>query len=195
VSKGRPREFDLNKAVDRALDVFRREGYTGASVAELTDAMGINPPSLYAAFGNKEGLFRKALERYVEQRTEFWNKAINAPTARTMIEQLLHESASFLTEEHEAPGCLLVKGSLSCSEATNAIQRELKSRRAAGEVAIRKRLERARKDGELPADINPTDFARYVATVLEGMAVQATGGATYRDLMRVAKTALRAWPA
>jgi AcrR family transcriptional regulator len=194
VSKGRPREFDLNKAVGQALDIFCREGYEGASIAELTDAMGINPPSLYAAFGSKEGLFRKALERYVQERTEYWNKALNASTARKMLEQLLYETANFLTEDTDAPGCLLVKGSLSCSETTKTIQKELASRRAAGEKAIRERLERAKKSGELPSGIHPADFARYIATVLEGMAVQAAGGATYKDLLRVAKTALRAWP-
>jgi AcrR family transcriptional regulator len=195
VSKGRPREFDLNQAIDQALDVFCRNGYEGASVTDLTEAMGINPPSLYAAFGNKEGLFRKALDRYVQQRTGFWNEALNAPTARGMIEQLLYDTTDFLTEERDTPGCLLVKGALSCSDTTNAIRKELTLRRTAGEVAIRERLERAKKSGELPADINPADFARYIATVLEGMAVQAAGGASHRELLRVAKMALRTWPA
>ena len=104
---GRPREFDLDKALDQALEVFWRNGYEGASIADLTEAMGINPPSLYAAFGNKEGLFRKALDRYVEQRTDFWNEALEAPTARGMVEHLLRDSADFLTEECNPPGCLI----------------------------------------------------------------------------------------
>ena len=85
----------------------------------LTEAMGINPPSLYAAFGNKEGLFRRALDRYVQQRTGFWNEALAAPTARGMIAHLLRESANFLTEKCNPPGCLLVRGALSCSEAAD----------------------------------------------------------------------------
>ena len=86
---GRPREFDLDQALDQALEVFWRNGYEGASIADLTAAMGINPPSLYAAFGNKAGLFRKALDRYVEQRTKFWHDAFEAPTARGVVEHLL----------------------------------------------------------------------------------------------------------
>ena len=94
--------------------------------------MGINPPSLYAAFGNKEGLFRKAIDRYVEQRTEFWDEALEAPTARGMVEHLLRASADFLTDECNPHGCMLVRSALSCSEAEDAIRRELTARRAPG---------------------------------------------------------------
>src|ERR671919_2716556 len=99
MAMGRPREFDVDVALDRALDVFWRNGYEGTSIAELTEAMGINPPSLYAAFGNKENLFRKALDRYAEQRTRFWDEAREVETARGMVEHLLRASADFLTEE------------------------------------------------------------------------------------------------
>src|SRR5882757_5363678 len=130
---GRPREFDTDQALDKALNVFWRNGYEGTSIADLTEAMGINPPSLYSAFGNKEKLFRKALDRYVQQRTGFWNEAAEKPTARAMVEHLLRESADFLTEECNPPGCMLVRGALSCSEAEDALQRELTARRAIGE--------------------------------------------------------------
>src|SRR5262245_17109150 len=125
VAMGRPREFDMEKALDKALDVFWRNGYEGASIADLTAAMGINPPSLYAAFGNKEGLFRKALDRYVEQRTKFWNQALAEPTARGMVEYLLRKGADFLTEECNPHGCMIVRSALSCSEAEDGIKREL----------------------------------------------------------------------
>ena len=151
MAMGRPREFDLDKALDQALEVFWRNGYEGASIADLTDAMGINPPSLYAAFGNKEGLFRKALDRYVEQRTEFWNEALEAPTAREVVEHLLRGSADFLTEECNPPGCLFVRSALACSEAEDAIRRELAARRAEGEDATagapRARQKRGRDAG------------------------------------------------
>lgn len=191
---GRPRSFDLDKALDQALEVFHRNGYEGASVAELTEAMGINPPSLYAAFGNKEALFRRALDRYASRLTCFWTDALNAPTARGMVAILLRETANFLTKDCTPPGCLFVRSAVSCSEATDAIRRELNARRTAGEVAIRERLERAVAEGELPADIDPEDVARYIATVLEGMSVQAAGGATREDLLRVAEFALRTLP-
>jgi AcrR family transcriptional regulator len=93
VAIGRPRAFDMDQALDRALDVFWRKGYEGATLCDLTAAMGINPPSLYAAFGNKEGLFRKALDRYGEIRTAYWAKALEAPTARGVAEALLRGTA------------------------------------------------------------------------------------------------------
>jgi AcrR family transcriptional regulator len=194
VAKGRPREFDLDLALDKALEVFCRRGYAGSSVAELTEAMGINPPSLYAAFGNKESLFRKALERYAVRRTAFWDEALTAPTARGMLEILLRETATFLTEACDRSGCLYVRTLSECGDTADVIQRELASRRAAGERVIRQRLESAKEDGELPANVNPADFARYVSTVLEGMSVQAAGGATRDELLRVGEMAMRLWP-
>ena len=191
---GRPREFDIERALDRALEVFWRNGYEGASIANLTEAMGINPPSLYAAFGNKEALFRRALDRYVQQRTGFWDEALAAPTARGMIAHLLHESANFLTEKCNPPGCLLVRGALSCSEAADPIVEVLAARRTEGEVAIRGRLEDAKRAGELPPGLEPVEFARYVLTVLEGMSVRAAAGANREELHKVAEVALLTWP-
>src|SRR5947207_2189387 len=168
LTMGRPREFSLDEALDRALQVFHRNGYEGSSVAELTEAMGINPPSLYAAFGNKEGLFRKALDRYIEERTQFWDEAMAKPTARASLEHLFRVSADFLTEECNPPGCLTVRGALACSEAGDAIRRELADRRALGETWLRERFERAKAAGELTPDADPADLARYVMTLLEG---------------------------
>lgn len=191
---GRPREFDAEFALDRALDVFWRNGYEGASIADLTAAMGINPPSLYAAFGNKAELFRKALDRYVEQRTQFWHEAFEAPTARGAVELLLRKSADFLTEKCNPPGCMLVRSAVSCSEAEDAIKRELTARRAMGEAKLRERFKRAKNDGEMPPELDPKDFARYIMTVLEGMSLRAAGGATRKELHKVADLALRTWP-
>jgi AcrR family transcriptional regulator len=191
---GRPREFDVEKALDQALDVFWRNGYEGASITDLTEAMGINPPSLYAAFGNKEGLFRKALDRYATQRARFWDEARDAATAREMIEHLLRASADFLTEECNPPGCMIVRNAMSCSEAADAIRRELDARRTGGELILRERLERAKDDGELPDGLEPADFARYVMTVLERMSVRAAAGANRVELHKVADMALRTWP-
>lgn len=192
---GRPRGFDMDEALDRALQVFWRRGYDGASIAELTQAIGINPPSLYAAFGNKEGLFRKVLERYIAVRTRFWDEALAAPTARGMIERLLHGTADFMTEACNPPGCLLVRGTVACSDMAQDIHQELVARRREGERMLCERLMKAKADGELPDDLDPADFARYIATVLEGMSIHAAGGATREDLHKVADMTLRAWPA
>ena len=195
MAKGRPRTFDVDEALDRALQVFWRKGYEGASVSDLTRAMGINPPSLYAAFGNKEGLFRKALDRYTAGPGGYAREALMAPTARAVAERLLYGAADLRADGRNPPGCLLVQGALSCGDAADPMRRELTLRRAAGEAAIRQRFERAQADGDLPADADPANLARYVATVIYGMAVQAAGGASREDLRRIAEVALRAWPA
>jgi AcrR family transcriptional regulator len=192
---GRPREFDLNAALDRAIEVFWRNGYEGASVAELTEAMGVSPPSLYAAFGNKEGLFRQALNRYLDERVGYWDTAFKAPTARSAVEQLLHGCVNFLSQECNPPGCLFVRSAASCSEAAEEIRRELSARRAEGEARLRERLQRGKSDGEIPSDFDPADFARYIMTVVEGMSVQAATGARRHELQKVAELALRTWPA
>ncbi|MDQ2080257.1 TetR/AcrR family transcriptional regulator [Xanthobacteraceae bacterium Astr-EGSB] len=191
---GRPRAFDLDHALDQALMVFWRRGYENASVAELTHAMGINPPSLYAAFGNKEGLFRKALARYLAVRTKFWDFAIAAPTARGMIERLLRGSVEFLADENNPPGCLLVRGAMTCSEMGKDIQNELISIRKMAEHKVWERLAAAKEAGELPAEVDPCAFAGFIAAVLEGMSVHAAGGASREDLQKIVDVTLKAWP-
>jgi len=193
VAIGRPRAFDMDQALDRALEVFWRKGYEGATLCDLTAAMGINPPSLYAAFGNKEGLFRKALDRYRDLRTAFWDEALNAPTARAVAETLLRGTAKFLCDPCHPKGCLAVHGALASGEESDCIRKELETRRAASQNAIRERLKRAKREGDLPADADPAALARYLATIIEGMAVQAASGASRKELERVAETALRAF--
>ena len=195
MKRGRPREFDADVALDRALKVFREKGYAGASLADLTKAMDINRPSLYAAFGDKETLFRKALDRYVEERGACMEETLADPSVRVAVERLLREAADALTAPKSPRGCLLVQGALTCGDEAGAIRDELASRRAAGVVILRKRFERALAEGDLPKDADAAGLARFVATVLQGMSVQAAGGATRAELRRVAETAMRAWPA
>jgi AcrR family transcriptional regulator len=191
---GRPRSFDTDQALDRALRVFWQKGYEGASLSDLTRAMGINRPSLYAAFGNKEALFRKALDRYAAGHAFYIQEALREPTARSVAERLLHGAANLLTNPATPRGCLMVQGALSCGKAADPIRHELALRRAGGEAAIRQRFERAIRDGDLPADTDSADLARFVATVIHGMSVQAAGGASRKELLRVVATTLRAWP-
>ncbi len=180
--------------LDRALRVFWRRGYEGATLPDLTAAMGINRPSLYAAFGSKEELFRKALDRYVEGPAAFVREALNEPTARAVAERLLGGTIDLVTDRRNPRGCLIVQGALACGETAESVRREVAARRVAGEVAVRQRFERARADGDLPAEADAADLARYVVTVMRGMAVQAAGGASREDLRRVAELALQAWP-
>jgi AcrR family transcriptional regulator len=194
VPRGRPREFDAEKALDRALQVFWRKGYEGASLPELTKAMGINRPSLYSAFGNKEALFRKVLDRYVEGPAAFVRTALAEPTARAVAERILTGSLDLLANPRSPRGCLMVQGALACGEAAESIRRELASRRDMAEEAIRRRFERARDEGDLPAHLDVGDLARYLVTLMRGMAVQAAGGTSREELRRVVVLALRAWP-
>lgn len=190
---GRPRSFDVERALDSALKVFWKKGYEGASLSDLTRAMRINRPSLYAAFGDKESLFRRALDRYMVQETRYWQQAIEAPTVGEFVERLLYGAAEAMSRAGSPGGCLLVQGALTCSAEAEPVRRELIARRQAGELAIRDRLKRARKEGDLPTGADPGALAQYLTTVVQGMAVQAAGGASRTVLRRVADTALRSW--
>jgi AcrR family transcriptional regulator len=184
----------LDKALDQATQVFWREGYQGASLSDLTSAMGINRPSLYAAFGNKETLFHRVIDRYAEGRAAYLREALKQPTARAVTEQLLRGAADLLTDPHNPTGCLMVQGALVCGEDADCVRRELVSRRMAVEADLRRRFQRAKKEGDLSSDIDPADLSRYVMTISQGMAVQAAGGASRADLQRVVATAMRSWP-
>jgi AcrR family transcriptional regulator len=192
--RGRPREFDPEKALDAALDVFWRKGYEGASLPDLTEAMGINRPSLYAAFGNKEQLFRRVIDRYVEGPAAYVRQALKEPRARAAAERLLNHAVDLVTDPRNPGGCLLVQAALACGEDADAIRCELAARRAASELAIRERFERAQSEGDLPSGMNPADLARFISTLLRGLAVEAASGAKRNELRRVVKLALRAWP-
>jgi AcrR family transcriptional regulator len=191
---GRPREFDAEKALDAALWVFWRKGYEGTSVNDLTEKMGITKPSLYAAFGNKEELFRKALDRYIEGPGSYMKRALAMPTAREVLEHLLYGAADALSDPGNPPGCLAVQGALSCGDAAETIKQELMARRSQGEEDIRTRFLRAIEEGDLPAGSNAADLARYISTVTQGMSVQASGGATHPQLRKIAEMVLRTWP-
>ena len=191
---GRPLEFDPREALDKALELFWRHGYEGTSLTDLTKAMGIVRPSLYATFGPKEDLFRKVVDLYWSRHMGFARAAREKPTAREVIEALLFGFADAVTGCGTPAGCLGVNGALACSPASEDIQKELAARRARDEAALRKRLERARSEGDLPQHVSPADLARFIATVLRGMAVQAKSGASRQELRRVVATALRVWP-
>jgi AcrR family transcriptional regulator len=190
---GRPREFDTEKALERAMVLFWRQGYEGTSLADLTEALGITRPSLYAAFGSKEALFLQALDLY-EARAGYREAALAAPTAEAYARALLEGAADLHGDRKNPPGCLGVQGALACAPQSDAVRMELIRRRKIGESIIRDRLKRAQTEGDLPQAADPSDLARYLSVVIYGITVQAAGGATRSELRRVARLALQNWP-
>jgi AcrR family transcriptional regulator len=195
MARGRPRTFDTDKALDAALGQFWRHGYEGTSLAMLTEAAGVNVPSLYAAFGNKESLFRKAVERYLQGPASYLPKACQEPTARAVVESLFRGAIEMAANRGHADGCLLVQGALVAGAAGETMRAELAGLRAAAEAAVRRRLARARGEGDLPGSADPAALARYLMTVIWGLSVQAAGGATRRQLEEVAEMAVRCFEA
>jgi len=195
VRTGRPRCFCKDEALDKAMTVFWRQGYEGASLSDLTKAMGINPPSLYACFGSKEGLFKAVLERYDQRREIFMGQVLAAPTAAEVAEAYLMGVAAFVSDTggRNPPGCLMVQGGLSGSD--KDIPEMLARHRAEKEAMLRSRFEQARKSGDLPKPSDPAALARYLMVMANGLCVQASAGASAKELKEVAAIALTNWPA
>ncbi|MFJ2648491.1 TetR/AcrR family transcriptional regulator [Streptomyces sp. NPDC087420] len=191
---GRPRSFDTDDALDAAMRLFWAAGYEGASLTELTEAMGINRRSVYATYGNKETLFRKAVDRYLDGPGAFVAKALEQATARQVASAVLHGCADAYTTPGFPSGCLLVQSALACGPEGEPARRDLAARRETGIGVLRKRFERAQADGDLPLEADPDSLARYLTAIGQGISVQATGGAGREDLHRVADQALSTWP-
>lgn len=192
---GRPRGFDADEALHAAMLVFWRQGYEGASLADLTAAMGITKTSMYAAFGNKEQLFRKAVARYDEGPASYGYRAVEQPTAREAAEAFLHGAARTTTRQGCPTGCLGVQGSLAASESGEVARELLSDWRNNGRVMLAARFRRAVEEGDLPPGTDPERLALYVMTVAFGIAVQASSGVGRADLEKIADTALLSWPA
>jgi AcrR family transcriptional regulator len=193
MAMGRPRAFDADKALDEAMEVFWRHGYDGATIAQLTKAMGINPPSLYAAFGSKEELLKAALDRYSARRAEFMCDILSAPTAREVAGRMLLQIADSQTDPSNPPGCLLVQGGLACGAGHENVPFELAARRAQTEDQLRERFIRAKEEGDLGAEADPAALARYLSAVTAGMGVLASSGADRDALRQVALVSLKAF--
>ncbi|MCW3796731.1 TetR/AcrR family transcriptional regulator [Sphingomonas sp. BN140010] len=194
VCKGRPREFDVDEALAAALRVFWSKGYEGTSLTDLTDAMGITRPSLYAAFGNKEALFRKALDLYEREKLAYIGEALAAPTSRGVAERLLRGALEMQTSECEPRGCLRVISSVSCGAEAESVRADLIARRASSQQALIERMERAKVEGDLPPHTDVQGITNYLLAILQGMSVQAGSGASKAELEEVVRTSLAIWP-
>ncbi|WCN81345.1 TetR/AcrR family transcriptional regulator [Micromonospora sp. LH3U1] len=193
--RGRPRGFDADEALERAVEVFWRQGYEGASVSDLTAAMGINKPSLYAAFGGKEELFRKVVARYAEQDMGYARDAFAQPTAYEVVATLLRENVLAVTRSDRPAGCLSIQGGTACSTENAPIAGFLAASRLAGEGALADRFARAVAEGDLPAHADPAALARFVMIVTEGQSVHAAAGVSRGDLRQAAEIALAGFAA
>lgn len=192
--RGRPRGFDVDQALDVALEVFWRLGYEGASIADLTQAMGVCPTSLYAAFGSKEDLYRKALERYGKGDGSFSAVlASSGGTAREAVGLVLRECASRFTDPAHPPGCMIATGVLACAEENGPVADHLASLRRRIAEAFTDRIEAGIAAGELPEGTDGHAVARFYGSIIQGMSVQATDGADGEALRLVADMALDAW--
>ena len=194
MERGRPRTFDIDDAVEKAMHLFWKKGYHGTTIPDLTEAIGINRPSLYAAFGDKEGLFKLALDRYRQDPASYVNRALEKPTARKAFQSLLYGVVDLLTDKRNPGGCLFVCGALAGGEASATVLTEMKKRRIEGERDIRIRFQDAVANGDLPPTANAATLARFAATQMWGLSILAMNGSKKKELLAVADVAIRAFP-
>jgi AcrR family transcriptional regulator len=188
---GRPISFDKDAALEAAMLLFWERGYEGTSMADLTQAMGLNPSSIYAAFGDKHALFSLAVKRYMEIQARYGKKALEAPTLKEVIRALFDSTIALLTTPGHPPTCMTLSGALGCSVEAKPARDLMTAIRKQNQIAIRKRLVEARKSGELAKGINLDDYARYLSTIIAGLSIQAANGSTKQELKRTAQMALR----
>ena len=197
-ARGRPRTFDIDSALERALEVFWKHGFQDASMHELTAAMGLSKPSLYAAFGDKEALYLKTLERYIALLLERHAVLLDAQgDGRKAVEDFLRSMAAMLADPRMPGGCFIVNGTADCGGSTIPASVEMALREAfqGGEAMLLRRLQRAADDGDLPRQLQAPALAAMFWSVIAGMAVLAKSGAGLDKLETVIETAMSVWPA
>ena len=191
-TRGRPREFDTDEALAHALRLFWQKGYEGASLTDLTEAMGITRPSLYAAFGNKEALFRQALDLYERDKLAYIREAMAAPTARGVAETLLLGAVDVATGG-ECRGCMGVIASVACQSVEPSIRDHVNARTEFAKQLIVERMQRAIDAGEFSLPVDATAITRYLLALMQGISVQAQSGASREELVQVVESALLSW--
>lgn len=193
-TRGRPRGFDRDAALDAAMRLFWWHGYDATPISALTEAMGVSPPQLYAAFGDKRRLFAAAVDKYQAGNGGFAAAALARPTACEAVEGLLRDAARELTAPGRPPGCLCVLGAVNCGPGSAEVEADLRRRRAASEAAIRDRIAAGLAAGDVKLGTDAAALAKFYAGVFGGMSLQARDGASRAELERVAELAMAAWP-
>ncbi|GAA4752772.1 TetR/AcrR family transcriptional regulator [Sphingomonas daechungensis] len=192
--RGRPREFCVDRALAQALRVFWEKGYDGTSLTDLTEAMGITRPSLYAAFGNKDALFRKALDLYETEKLAYIRQALEQPTARGVAEVMLRGSVDNVMAYDEPHGCMGVITSVACGPDSQSVREDVVKRGEAAKRALMERFDRAKQEGDLPSHVDSEGLMRVLIAMLQGISVQASQGATRDELDRLVESGLALWP-
>ena len=188
---GRPIKFDKDAALEAAMLLFWERGYEGTSMADLTEAMGLNPSSIYAAFGDKHALFKLAVKRYMEMRAQYAGKALEEPTLEKVVRALFDNTVAFLIARGHPPTCMTLAGAVGCSVEAAPARDIMTEIRKQNEVTMRERFIKARKNGEFPKGINVDDYTRYLSSILAGLSIQAANGSTKAELQRTSQMALR----
>jgi AcrR family transcriptional regulator len=194
VKMGRPREFNEDAAVDAAMRVFWEKGYEGTSLDDLTQVMQINRSSLYSTFGDKESLFRRVIVRYQSGPLCFLPNALAEPGARAVVEALLRSTVKFLVDPSHPRGCLSLQGGMACGSGNEDVQQAMVDWRSQGLLQLRKRMQRAKAERDLPKHVDPNDLARLVMILMNGLSVQAVNGATQAEMNRAVTLILKSLP-
>ena len=188
---GRPISFDKDAALEAAMLLFWERGFEGTSMADLTQAMSLNPSSIYAAFGDKYALFSLAVKRYMDSRAQYATEALEEPTLEKVIRALFDNTVAFLSAPGHPPTCMTLAGAVGCSVDAAPARDIMTEIRKQNEAAMRERFLQARKSGELSKDVNVDDYTRYLSSILAGLSIQAANGSTKAELKRTAQMALR----
>ena len=194
-SRGRPRGFDRDDVLDRAMRLFWERGYEATSISELTEAMGITPPTLYTFFGDKKRLFLEVVDRYQSGRGCFALKALTEePTAEQAMRRLLLEAIASFTRPKDPKGCLVVLGATNCSIESKDIFKALADRRRAAENVVRERIAAGQAAGELAETADIDALSGLITATLYGLAVKARDGVSRASLRKIVDQAMRSWP-
>jgi len=188
---GRPISFDKDAALEAAMLLFWERGFEGTSMADLTQAMGLNPSSIYAAFGDKHALFQLAVKRYMEKRAQYAGKALEEPTLEKVVRAIFDSTVAFLTAPGHPPTCMTLSGAVGCSVDAAPARDIMTEIRKQNEAVMRERFIKAQRSGELPKGVNVDDYTRYLSTIIAGLSIQAANGSTKAELKRTARMALQ----